>query len=184
MANAICLIVLTTLCVVASARAGDGRAEFWVDLLSAEPVAQPEEMWADLRDSDVIYMGEFHDLERHHRMEVEVLREILKGNRPVVLGLEQIERRNQDQLDRYNAGELNFEKLAEAINWKDQWSNYADYRPLLEAAHEGGARIVGLNAPRDVIHAIGKSGLEALPAEERGTLPEKIPTWRTRPTSA
>jgi uncharacterized iron-regulated protein len=103
-----------------------------------------------------------------------VLREILKGDRPVVLGLEQIERRNQDQLDRYNAGELSFEQLAEAIHWKDQWSNYSDYRPLLEAAHEGGARIVGLNAPRDVIHAIGKSGLKALSAEERRSLPDKI----------
>jgi uncharacterized iron-regulated protein len=174
MANAIRLIVLATLCAGASVRAGDGRAEFWVDLLKAEPVEQPEEMWTDLRESDVIYMGEIHDLERHHRMEVEVLREILKGNRPVVLGLEQIERRNQDQLDRYNAGEFSFEKLAEAINWKDQWSNYADYRPLLEAAHEGGARIVGLNAPRDVIHAIGKSGLDGLPVEERRSLAEKI----------
>ena len=174
MTNAISLIVLATLCAVASVRAGDGRAEFWVDLLRAEPVEQPEEMWTDLREADVIYMGEIHQLERHHRMEVEVLREILKGNRPVVLGLEQIERRNQDQLDRYNAGELSFEKLAEAIKWKDQWSNYADYRPLLEVARKGGARIVGLNAPKDVIHAIGKSGVDALPVEKRQTLAEKI----------
>jgi len=174
MANAICLIVLATLCAVPSVRAGDGRAEFWVDLLRAEPVEQPEEMWTDLRGADVIYMGEIHQLERHHRMEVEVLREILKGNRPVVLGLEQIERRNQDQLDRYNADELSFEKLAEAIKWKDQWSNYADYRPLLEMAHKGGARIVGLNAPKDVIHAIGKSGLDGLPVEQRRSLAEKI----------
>jgi len=174
MTNAISLIVLATLCAVASVRAGDGRAEFWVDLLRAEPVEQPEEMWTDLREADVIYMGEIHQLERHHRMEVEVLREILKGNRPVVLGLEQIERRNQDQLDRYNAGELSFEQLAEAIKWKDQWTNYADYRPLLEVARKGGARIVGLNAPRDVIHEIGKSGLDGLPVEQRQNLAEKI----------
>ena len=168
------MIVLAALCPVTSARAGDGRAEFWVDLLRAEPVEQPAEMWADLREADVIYIGEIHQLERHHRIEVEVLQEILKGNRPVVLGLEQMERRNQDQLDRYNAGELSVQKLAEAINWKDQWSNYADYRPLLEMARKGGARIVGLNAPRDVIHAIGKSGLDGLPAEQRRSLAEKI----------
>ena len=76
--NAICLVVLATLCAAATVRAGDGRAEFWVDLLGAEPVEQPEEMWRDLRGSDVIYMGEFHDLERHHRMEVKVLREIFR----------------------------------------------------------------------------------------------------------
>ena len=174
MTNAIRPIVLATLCAVASVRAGDGRAEFWVDLLRAEPVEQPEEMWTDLREADVIYMGEIHQLERHHRMEVEVLQEILKGNRPVVLGLEQIERRNQDQLDRYNGGELSFEELAEAIKWKDQWTNYADYRPLMEAARKGGARIVGLNAPWEVIHAIGKSGLEGLPVEQRRSLAEKI----------
>ena len=174
MTNAIRPIVLATLCAVASVRAGDGRAEFWVDLLRAEPVEQPEEMWTDLREADVIYMGEIHQLERHHRMEVEVLQEILKGNRPVVLGLEQIERRNQDQLDRYNGGELSFEELAEAIKWKDQWTNYADYRPLLEVARKGGARIVGLNAPWEVIHAIGKSGLEGLPVEQRRSLAEKI----------
>jgi len=174
MANTLRLIILAALCSVASARAGDGRAEFWIDLSKAEPVQQPEDMWADLRDSDVIYIGEIHQLERHHRVEVEVLREILKANRPVVLGLEQIEHRNQDQLDRYNSGGLTFEQLAAAIHWKDQWTNYADYRPLVELAHKGGARIVGLNAPLDVIHTIGKSGLDALPAEKRHSLPVKI----------
>jgi uncharacterized iron-regulated protein len=172
--NSIFSLVLATLCAAATVLAGGGRAEFWVDLLRAEPVEQPEEMWADLRESDVIFLGENHQIERHHRIEVDVLREILKGNRPVVLGLEQIERRDQDQLDRYNAGELSFEGLAEAIKWKDQWTNYSDYRPLLEAARKGGARIVGLNAPRDVIHAIGRSGLDALPVEKRRSLPEKI----------
>jgi len=173
----ILLPLLLAFALPAAVHAQEGlpkRAEFWVDMLLSEPVEKPEYMWEDLRQSDVIYLGETHRLKRHHRLQVEVLREMLKGKRPVILGLEQIEKRDQPQVDRYNKGEITFEQLAVAIDWTKQWNNYPDYKVLIETAREGGARVIGLNAPRELIREVGKTGVDSLPKEKRLSLPETI----------
>ncbi len=152
------------------------RAEFWVDLLMAEPLEDENDMWADLQAADVVFLGETHRLDRHHRMQVEVLRKILEAGRPVILGLEQIEARDQAEVERFNSGEIDFEQLAEAIEWKKQWRNYADYRELVETAQKAGARVVGLNAPREIVREVSKVGVDALKPAARAQLSEKIHT--------
>ena len=154
----------------------DNRAEFWVDLLMAEPLEDENDMWNDLRASDVIYLGETHRLDRHHSMQVQVLLKLLEGERPVILGLEQIEARDQKNVDRFNSGEIDFDQLAEAIEWKKQWRNYADYKELVESARDGGARIVGLNAPREIVRRVSREGVAALEPENRALLAEKLHT--------
>ena len=158
------------------AQAEDTRAEFWIDLLFAEPIDDLEDMWSDLRDSDVVYLGETHRLERHHKQQVAVLKELLKGDRPVILGLEQIETRNQPDLDRYNAGEIDFDEFAKVIEWEKQWRGYQQYREAIETAQKAGARVVGLNGPREIIREVGQIGVDALAPEKRKLLPEKIHT--------
>ncbi|MEM1295441.1 MAG: ChaN family lipoprotein [Verrucomicrobiota bacterium] len=152
------------------------RSAFWIDLLSAEPVEDLEDMWKDLRESDVVFIGETHRLRRHHRMQVEILLQLVKGDRPIALGLEQIEDRNQPDIDQYNRGELDFEELAEAINWKRQWGNYLDYRELVEAAKENGVPVFGLNAPREVVRQVSQIGIKELDPSVRALLAEEIQT--------
>ncbi|MEO0446572.1 MAG: ChaN family lipoprotein [Verrucomicrobiota bacterium] len=152
----------------------DDRRSFWVDLLFAEPLENPEELWMDLASVDVLYLGETHRLERHHRLHEEIIREMGKTDRPLLIGMEQIEAKDQPAVDRFNAGELSFEELAEAISWKEQWRNYPDYRGIVEAAQEFGARLVGINAPRQLIREVGQQGVAALPPEKRSQLPERL----------
>tara|TARA_R110002096_G_scaffold147671_27_gene307892 strand:+ start:1093 stop:2046 length:954 start_codon:yes stop_codon:yes gene_type:complete len=152
------------------------RSAFWIDLLSAEPVEEEEDMWNDLRESDTIFIGETHRLNRHHRMQVAILREIAKSDRPIALGLEQIEARDQSEVDRFNRGEISFEQLAEAIEWKKQWRNYMDYRELVETAREEGIAVFGLNAPLEVVRQVSQIGIDELDPSSRALLPEKIQT--------
>lgn len=152
------------------------RASFWIDLLAAEPVEDLEDMWTDLRESDVIFIGETHRLKRHHRMQVEILLELVKGDRPVVLGLEQIEARDQPNVDRYNQGELDFDELAEAIDWQKQWGNYQDYRNLVETARENQVPVFGLNAPLEVVKLVSQIGIKELDPSDRALLAEEIQT--------
>lgn len=149
------------------------RAAFWLDLLTAEP-AQEDDLWEDLAAVDVVFVGETHRLKRHHQLQREILARLLASGRPLVLGLEQIERRNQPELDRLNRGEIDFNTFAERIRWGEQWQNYEDYRELILSAIGGGARVVGLNAPREVIRQVGRLGVAALPDGERASLPEVL----------
>jgi uncharacterized iron-regulated protein len=152
------------------------RAEFWVDLHMGEPIEEEADLWEDLTSVDLVFVGETHRLARHHRIQVVIAEKLLSSGRPFVLGLEQIEARHQKELDRYVSGELTFEAFAEAIHWKEEWGNFEDYRALMETVREGKGRIVGLNAPHEVIHEVGKTGIAALAPEQRGTLPKDIHT--------
>jgi len=152
------------------------RAAFWIDLLRAEPLETEEELWEDLARVDVIFIGETHRLDRHHALQEKIVSELLKRGRPLVLGLEQIEGRDQPELDRLVRGEIDVETFAERIDWEDQWRNYRDYVPVIRTAIEGGARVVGLNAPRQIIRKVGREGITGLSPEERARLPERIHT--------
>ena len=156
------------------ASAGETR-DLWLDLYRGEEVDETT-LLDDLATAGVIYIGEIHTIERHHEAQAALLAELAKQGRPLALGLEQIEARDQPAVDRFNRGELDFEGLAEAIQWPKQWKNYEQYRPLCEIARKNGIPLRALNAPAGIIRAIGRGGLAALPAGERAQLPKDIVT--------
>jgi uncharacterized iron-regulated protein len=128
----------------------------------------------DLTEVDVVFLGETHRLARHHRLQVQIVEALAATGRPLLVGLEQIESRNQEEVDRYNRGEIDFEELAAAIAWEKQWRGYENYRALVEGTREAGGRVIGLNGPLEVIRAVGRGGIEGLSKEERAGLPEEI----------
>ena len=149
------------------------RAEMWTDLYTGEPVSFAE-VTADLLRADHIFIGESHTVDRHHDWQRRIVAALAEGEPRLVLGLEMMEKRNQPALDRYAAGTISFDELAEATEWRKQWSNYEDYRAVLETARAVGAKILGLNADAGVIRKIGREGLDALSPEERGSLPPDL----------
>ena len=157
-----------------SAESG-GRFSLWVDATTGEPVSF-EEVVEDLSGADVTYLGERHTVERHHRVQTEVIHAFGKKGHALVIGLEQVEAVHQPSLDRYAEGELTFEQLAREIRWSEQWGNHLDYKPVLEAGRQYSARFLGLNARKEIIRKIGRRGLASLSAEERKQLPRKMNT--------
>ena len=152
------------------------RAGFWIDLYFGEPIAY-EEMLEDLAGSQVIYLGERHRLERHHEIQAGIITALANQGVPLVLGLEQLETYQQPILDRYNRGQIDFDKLAELTDWGNRWHGYEQYRPVVEAAHKAGAPVLALNARSETIRKIARSGgLTKLDAQTRKELPKEIQT--------
>ncbi|MEM6911270.1 MAG: ChaN family lipoprotein [Verrucomicrobiota bacterium] len=150
---------------------GQERPALWVDLVSGEPVRFAE-MVDDLASARVVYAGETHRIARHHALQLQLLEALAERGKRVVLGLEQIEVSDQEAVSRFNAGQLDFEGLAEAISWKNRWSNYLDYRAMVEKAQTLGLPVLALNAQAEMVRKIGRGGLGALSEEERAALPE------------
>lgn len=147
--------------------------DYWLDLYSGDEVSEAA-VAKDLRNAGVVYIGESHTIPRHHAIQLDVLKSLAKSGRPLALGMEQLEARNQPEIDRFNRGELDFDGLVKVIDWKKQWGNYEQYRAICEFAQRSGIPIKGLNAPRDVIRAIGRGGLKSLSSEQRKQLPRSI----------
>jgi uncharacterized iron-regulated protein len=169
-------MLAAVLVLVAGAATGVAAAEercaFWIDLYSGEPVAYTE-LIEDLAGIDVVYLGEKHTLERHHRLQEQVL-EDMAARGPVALALEQLLAEHQPQLDRYNAGEIDFDQLVEAIDWGESWPRYEQYRDLVETARRLGAPVIGLNAPVGTVRQVARQGLENLDPEVRSRLPDEM----------
>lgn len=165
------------LCVSAVASeaspANEARAEMWVDLYTGEPV-EFDAVAEDLTLADLVFLGEYHSVDRHHRWQRKIVSALGENERPFALGIEMMEKRYQPELDRYNSGEIDFDALAEATDWAENWDNYLDYKPVVEAARAAGAPVIALNADANIIRKIGREGLDALTEDERATLPDTI----------
>ncbi len=131
----------------------------------------PYEKFADyLGGADVVFLGEYHDDDSTHALQLELL-ELLADEHggDVVLSMEQFERDVQSVVDSYLAGEIDEEQfLADSR----PWPNYEPhYRPLVEYCKRNGIDVVAANIPRPLASRVAKEGLEtvmeSLTAEER-----------------
>tara|TARA_R100000027_G_scaffold52103_2_gene40782 strand:- start:2187 stop:3221 length:1035 start_codon:yes stop_codon:yes gene_type:complete len=147
---------------------------FWLDLYRGEPL-RFSEVTEDLSQVDIVYVGETHTLDRHHNWQLRIFEDLIQSNgQNLVLALEQIENFQQPDVDRFNSGELDFDGLAEEIDWSTRWRNYEDYRPLLEMAQSNGIPVLALNGRAETIRTIGRKGIEAIGPDEREELPSEI----------
>ncbi len=149
------------------------RPMIWVDVYGGEPVTF-EDMMDDLAGVDVIYLGERHEVEHHHTMQQRVIAPLAERDVPLVVGLEMLPFDQQPHVDRYNAGEIDFDKLAELTDWKRRWSNYEDYRGPIEAARKAGGLIVALNAKLETVRQVAAAGIDGLDAEMRAEPPDEM----------
>lgn len=150
------------------------RVTLWLDMYRAEPLPFANVL-EDLGTVDVVYVGETHTLKRHHQWQAEILESLIEArDGKLVLGLEQIEQFYQPQVDRFNAGKIDFDELAKEIDWRRRWSNYEDYRPLLELAQSKGVPVLALNGRAETIRKVGRKGLDSLDRDERKELPRQM----------
>jgi uncharacterized iron-regulated protein len=148
---------------------GDGFA--FVDGRTGEPMSFAK-LDALATNADVVLVGEQHDQASHHRLQQRVLEALLPAG-GVGLGLEMVAWPHQSALERFGRGDIDVDGLFAALNWEKTWGHDAElYRDILVAAQQGGAGFIGLNAPRELVRAIARRGVDGLTDEERRQLPE------------
>ncbi|MEM6320219.1 MAG: ChaN family lipoprotein [Bacteroidota bacterium] len=119
--------------------------------------------------ADIILFGELHNDPIAHWLQFE-LAEDLKKNKPLILGLEMLERDNQLAITQYVTDEIDRKQLEERARL---WPNFpTDYEPLVNWAKENYTRVIATNIPRRYASMVFKEGFEALES-----LPEKEKNW-------
>jgi uncharacterized iron-regulated protein len=150
------------------------RRSLWIDVCEGEPLRY-EDVLDDLVGVDVVYLGERHTIAKHHELQAQVLTDLAKRGKPLVLALEQLESIQQPTIDRYNRGELTFDQLAEATQWAKRWSNYEQYRAVVEAAQKLKIPVLALNARAEVIRQVARGGgVDRLDEKTRAELPKDV----------
>ncbi|WP_020675341.1 ChaN family lipoprotein [Geopsychrobacter electrodiphilus] len=133
-----------------------------------------QEMLAAIGDTRVVYVGETHDNPASHQLQVDVLAGLFQKNPGgVTLAMEMFTPEQQPLLDRWTAGELTEAEFLRQVKWFENWQmNFALYRPLLDFCRDKHIPVIALNAPKSLVHKVGRTPLTELPKELRAQLPE------------
>ena len=118
-----------------------------------------KKMLKTLEEKDMVLFGELHNNPIAHWLQYELTSD-LYAKRPLILGAEMVEADNQDELDAYLAGSIDYKALDSTARL---WNNHkTDYAPLVDFAKDNKLTFVASNVPRRYASVVYKGGFEAL----------------------
>lgn len=147
-----------------------------VDARTGRAVAEAD-LFTALAAARAVCVGEDHPDPHHHWAQLTVLRGLGEraAGRRLALGLEMIQTPFQGVVDDWRAGAIDDAAFLSRTGWSDRWGyDFALYRPMLVAARDRGMAILALNAPRELVKAVSKKGVDGLSADEKARLPALV----------
>jgi uncharacterized iron-regulated protein len=135
------------------------------------------ELAAALDDTRVLFIGESHTDIAFHRVQLQVIRELQKRGREVLVGLEMYPYTEQASLDVWNTGKQSEEEFIAQSRWYKNWGyHWQYYRDIFLFARENRIKMFGVNTPREVVTAVRRKGFQNLTPEEAARIPPKVDT--------
>ncbi len=114
----------------------------------------------DMAKADVLFFGEEHNDSACHYMENKIFRSLhTQYGDKVVLSLEMFETDNQLVLNDYLQGFIDETRLSRDARL---WSNYKDYRPMIEYAKQNKISVIAANPPRRYVNLVSRRGMRSL----------------------
>ncbi len=127
----------------------------------------------DLKQSQLIFVGETHDNMEHHRLQLEVIRSLHDVGLPLAVGFEMFTARSQNILDKWVAGTISQDEFIKTYyeNWNFPWPYYRD---ILVFVRDKRIPALGLNVEPAITRKVARAGFDALTSEERAHLPPDV----------
>jgi uncharacterized iron-regulated protein len=131
-----------------------------------------------LSDVDLLFVGESHTAIEFHRAQRHILEALVAAGRDVMIGLEMFPVTEQASLDAWVRGDYAGERaFVEGSRWYEHWGyNWDYYSAIFRLAREHGLPMFAINAPRDVVSAVRRKGIDGLTPEEAAYMPPSIDT--------
>ena len=129
-----------------------------------------DRMVGEASKSRVIIVGETHDNQAHHDLQLKIIRTLHEGGVPLAVGIEMFRAESQELLDkwwRWGMPTEQFEALYRE-NWGMPWLLYRD---IFLYTRQKRIPLVGLNVPREIIAKVAREGYGSLTGAERKRLP-------------
>jgi uncharacterized iron-regulated protein len=114
----------------------------------------------DMADADVLFFGEEHNDSAGHYLENRIFRALhAQYADKVVLSMEMFETDGQLVLNEYLGGTIDEARFSRDIRL---WSNYKDYRPMIEYAKQNKISVIAANPPRRYVNLVSRRGMTSL----------------------
>jgi uncharacterized iron-regulated protein len=132
-----------------------------------------ERMLDDLKNVRVVFIGEVHDREAHHQLQLEAIKALNGRKVPLSVGFEMFTYESQDDLDKWTQGLLSVETFIPIYykNWNYPWTLYDD---IFSYVRDNKIPAIGLNVPAEITRKVSVSGFTSLTQEELKKLPPDV----------
>ncbi len=124
-----------------------------------------------LLDADIVCVGENHDSDLHHRVQLAVIKGLFARDERLGVGMEMFQRPFQKHLDAYVSGTLNEEQFLKSSEYAQRWGyDWSLYEPIASFCQRNGVPLAALNAPKELTSRVSKVGHDGLSDEEKEQL--------------
>lgn len=131
------------------------------------------EMMGELNNADMVFVGEDHDNEKHHRAQLDVIRDLKQKGVPLGIGLEMFRADSQAALNQWIKGDIKPDKFINVYydNWNLPWPLY---KSIFLYSREKNIPMIGLNLPERISRKVSKEGFKSLSPADMKELPQGI----------
>lgn len=132
----------------------------------------PQNALQKLAKADVVYLGETHDNSEDHKLQLQIIQELLRRNSRVAIAMEMFQHPSQAILNRYLAGKLSEQEFVAQSEYNQKWGYpWEYYAPILRFAKEKQLPVLALNTPTEVTRQVARAGLESLTPQQQQLIP-------------
>jgi len=122
---------------------------------------------------DVVFLGEEHNNNVGHTLQLELTEALLERRGTLAVSLEMFERDVQDQINLYLMGAIEEPRF---LAHSRPWPNYEEhYRPVVELAREHGLPVIAANCRRALASRVAGEGLNAVAGDAWGAA--QVDAW-------
>jgi uncharacterized iron-regulated protein len=124
-----------------------------------------------LLEADLICVGESHDNELCHRVQLQIIKSIFARDSRLGVGMEMFQRPYQEPLDKFIRGEISEDEMLKATEYRTRWGfHWSLYQPIVDFCKRNSLPVAALNAPRELTAKISKGGFKNLSDEDKKAL--------------
>lgn len=129
--------------------------------------AAPDEVVAALAKASFVMLGEKHDNADHHRIQAWLLERLITSGRRPAVAFEMFTRDQEPALAAHlSAHPGDAAGIAKAVDWAASgWPDWDLYRPIAQAALDGGLPLMAASLPRHAVRAVARKGVGGLEPE-------------------
>jgi uncharacterized iron-regulated protein len=131
-----------------------------------------DHMIGELAACRFVYIGESHNNQAMHDIQIEVIRALYAKDRSVAVGLEMYPVTAQEALAKWSLGLLSDDEFLAVGQWYVNWNfNFGYYRKIFEFSKDMKIPLRALNVPREIITKIRMAGWDALSEDQKKLVP-------------
>jgi uncharacterized iron-regulated protein len=132
-----------------------------------------DQMIAEVKKADMVFVGEEHDNKKNHRAQLDIISSLAGKAVPIAIGLEMFRAESQKDLNLWVKGSIKPDLFLKVYydNWNLPWPLYKD---IFLYSRENKIPMIGLNIPQQISKKISAEGFSSLSPGELKQLPPGI----------